>query len=150
MVLEHITHDVVRDYECDTQGIVNNAEFMHYCEHARNQCIFSLGYNLETLHHMQEDPVVAHAQMNFIRALRGGNKYAVHTKIERKGSMRLLFYQSIYNTNENMECVDATKNSVVSTNISGQLCFKSCFTIAIVRQGRPLPITHTVFAKLFG
>lgn len=27
----------VRDYECDLQGIVNNANYQHYMEHARHE-----------------------------------------------------------------------------------------------------------------
>ena len=26
----------VRDYECDIQGIVNNANYLHYIEHTRH------------------------------------------------------------------------------------------------------------------
>ncbi len=29
----------VRDYECDIQGIVNNANYQHYTEHTRNEFI---------------------------------------------------------------------------------------------------------------
>ena len=34
----------VRDYECDLQGIVNNAEYQHYLEHARHQFLRSVGH----------------------------------------------------------------------------------------------------------
>ena len=33
----------VRDYECDLQGIVNNANYQHYLEHARHLCKWAPG-----------------------------------------------------------------------------------------------------------
>ena len=33
----------VRDYECDMQGVVNNANYQHYLEHTRHEFISSLG-----------------------------------------------------------------------------------------------------------
>ena len=33
----------VRDYECDMQGIVNNAIYQHYLEHARHEYLLSHG-----------------------------------------------------------------------------------------------------------
>ena len=33
----------VRDYECDIEGIVNNANYLHYTEHTRHRFINSLG-----------------------------------------------------------------------------------------------------------
>ena len=33
----------VRDYECDIQGIVNNANYLHYTEHTRHRFLKSLG-----------------------------------------------------------------------------------------------------------
>ena len=35
----------VRDYECDIQGIVNNANYLHYTEHTRHLYLQSLGVN---------------------------------------------------------------------------------------------------------
>ena len=40
----------VRDYECDLQGIVNNAVYQHYTEHCRNEFMRQRLIGLETLH----------------------------------------------------------------------------------------------------
>ena len=33
----------VRDYECDIQGIVNNANYLHYIEHTRHLFLRATG-----------------------------------------------------------------------------------------------------------
>ena len=33
----------VRDYECDLQGIVNNANYQHYIEHTRHEFLLAQG-----------------------------------------------------------------------------------------------------------
>lgn len=40
----------VRDYECDLQGVVNNAVYMHYLSHARHEYIRSVGLDFAELH----------------------------------------------------------------------------------------------------
>ena len=49
----------VRDYECDIQGIVNNANYLHYTEHTRHQFLLSLGVSFAHLHEKGVDAVVA-------------------------------------------------------------------------------------------
>ena len=39
----------VRDYECDLQGIVNNANYQHYLEHARHLYLRELGIDFSVL-----------------------------------------------------------------------------------------------------
>jgi len=43
-------HMQVRDYECDIQGIVNNAVYQNYFEHTRHEFIKSAGLNFADLH----------------------------------------------------------------------------------------------------
>ena len=39
----------VRDYECDIEGIVNNANYLHYAEHTRHLFLRSLGVSFAKL-----------------------------------------------------------------------------------------------------
>ena len=39
----------VRDYECDLQGVVNNAVYQNYLEHARHEYLKSIGIDFAAL-----------------------------------------------------------------------------------------------------
>ena len=52
----------VRDYECDLQGIVNNANYQHYLEHTRHEFLLSTGVSFAGLHEQGVDPVVVYFQ----------------------------------------------------------------------------------------
>lgn len=43
----------VRDYECDLQGIVNNANYQHYLEHTRHEFLTSAGVSFAGLHEQE-------------------------------------------------------------------------------------------------
>ena len=40
----------VRDYECDMEGIVNNAIYQHYLEHTRHEFLASSGISFIEMH----------------------------------------------------------------------------------------------------
>ena len=45
----------VRDYECDLQGIVNNANYQHYLEHTRHEFLTSVGVSFAALHEQRSE-----------------------------------------------------------------------------------------------
>ena len=65
----------VRDYECDLQGIVNNANYQHYLEHTRHEFLTSVGISFARLHEEGVDPVVARLTMAFKTPLRSGDEF---------------------------------------------------------------------------
>ena len=55
----------VRDYECDIEGIVNNANYLHYCEHTGHLFLKECGLSFAEMHERGVDAVVAHMSMQF-------------------------------------------------------------------------------------
>lgn len=96
----------VRDYECDAQGVVNNANYLHYFEHTRHEFMESCGLRLRDLTAEDIIPVVRHADIKYKHSLRGSDEFVCTAKIERKG-IRYYFLQQIYRLPERTLCADA-------------------------------------------
>ncbi len=92
-----MTHELrmkVRDYECDLQGIVNNANYQHYTEHARHEFLLSQGVSFARLHERGIDAVVAHLNMAFKVPLRSGDEFLCRLRL-RKDGIKYVFHQDI-------------------------------------------------------
>lgn len=85
----------VRDYECDLQGIVNNANYQHYLEHTRHEFLSSIGVSFAELHTQGIDPVVARINIAFKTPLRSGDEFASKLYLKKEG-IKYLFYQDIF------------------------------------------------------
>ena len=48
----------VRDYEVDSEGIVNNAIYLHYLEHTRHEFCEWAGLSFRAMHEQGIDPVL--------------------------------------------------------------------------------------------
>ena len=86
----------VRDYECDIQGVVNNANYQHYMEHARHEFLESLGVSFGELHDKGIDLMVSKITIEYKRPLRGSDRFEVRINMLRKGA-KLIIKQDIYN-----------------------------------------------------
>lgn len=87
----------VRDYEIDYQGIVNNANYLHYMEHTRHEYCRGAGLSFGQMHSMGIDPVIARADIEYRTPLRIGDTFVSCLDIERHGP-RFVFVQDIYKT----------------------------------------------------
>lgn len=86
----------VRDYELDTQDVVNNSVYQNYLEHARHQFLKEIGINFNGLHANGVDAVVHKVELEYKRPLRGDNSFVVRSRIYQKGHVRFIFDQDIY------------------------------------------------------
>jgi acyl-CoA thioester hydrolase len=85
----------VRDYECDLQGVVNNANYQHYLEHARHEFLVSKGISFAALHEEGLDLIVVKVEIDYKYPLRSRDNFAVRLNVEREGNARIIFNQDI-------------------------------------------------------
>lgn len=95
----YTTRMQVRDYECDIQGIVNNANYLHYTEHTRHMFLRSLGISFADMHEKGEDVVVARMTLQYKVPLRCDDEFISCLNIERDG-LRYIFNQDIYRASD--------------------------------------------------
>ena len=85
----------VRDYECDLQGVVNNANYQHYMEHARHEFLEHAGANFGELHQQGIS----------------GNRFSVKLNISREGA-KLVFLEDIYRLSDDKLCARGRVESI--------------------------------------
>jgi acyl-CoA thioester hydrolase len=112
---------VVRDYECDLQGVVNNAIYQHYLEHARHQFLISKDISFVQLHDEGIDLIVTKVEIEYKFPLRSRDEFVVTVEIQREGNARILFVQDIFRLPD--------LKPVVKAKVTG----------VATRKGRPVP-----------
>jgi acyl-CoA thioester hydrolase len=85
----------VRDYECDLQGVVNNAVYQNYLEHARHVFLKEQGIDFAALAREGVNLVVIRAELDYKGSLTSGDSFTVKTRFVRKSRLKFLFVQEI-------------------------------------------------------
>ena len=109
----------VRDYECDVQGHVNNANYQHYFEVTRHEFLEKVGLNFHKLHLQGKDAVVASVHIRYKIPLIGMDKFKCTISRIDKVSVKYIFHQEIIRIEDNALCAKA-KIEVVNL-INGKL-----------------------------
>jgi acyl-CoA thioester hydrolase len=88
----------VRDYECDYEGIVNNAVYLNYLEHTRHEFLKQSGLKVVELAQRGINLVVIRAEIDYLWPLRSGDAFEVRMTMERISRLRFAFVQDIFRT----------------------------------------------------
>lgn len=85
----------VRDYEVDAEGIVNNAEYLHYMEHTRHEFCRMAGCSFRQMRERGLDPVATRIEVDYKRPLVLSDEMLSCLNLTRKGPL-FIFEQDIY------------------------------------------------------
>jgi len=105
----------VRDYECDIQGIVNNAVYQSYLEHARHEYLLSKEGSFKELTDQGILLMVSRIEMDFKSPLSSRDSFAVKLLTERQG-VKLIFFQDIFRLSDDALCLRARVEVIAKVN----------------------------------
>ena len=105
----------VRDYECDIEGIVNNANYLHYTEHTRHRFLKHAGLSSVEMHEKGVDAVVARMQLAYKTPLRCDDEFISCMNLRKQG-VRYIFTHDIFRANDERLCFHADVELVCLIN----------------------------------
>ena len=118
----------VRDYECDIEGIVNNANYLHYTEHTRHLFLKQCGLSFGEMHQQGIDAVVARMQLEFKVPLRCDDEFISRLWIEKDG-IKYIFHQDIFRASDEALCFRGkiTLVCLVNGRLAGSEAYDAAF-----------------------
>lgn len=105
----------VRDYECDIEGIVNNANYLHYIEHTRHLFLRSIGVSFAELHKKGVDPVVSRMNLRYKSPLRCDDLFVSKLALRKEG-IRYIFTQDLFRKSDMRHSFNAEVELVCLVN----------------------------------
>ena len=93
----------VRDYECDIEGIVNNANYLHYCEHTRHLFLKQCGLSFAEMHAKGIDAVVARMNLQYKIPLRPDDELLSRLRLTKEG-IKYVFHHDIFRVADEKLC----------------------------------------------
>ena len=94
----------VRDYECDMQGIVNNANYQQWA-----------GTSFTDLRNNGIEPVVNRIEIDYKNSLHSQDWFICKLYVRKEG-IKFVFYQDIYRKSDDKICAKARVETVCINN----------------------------------
>lgn len=146
--INHLSEFKVRDYECDLQGIVNNANYFHYLEQSRHEFLQSHGIDFKLAHDMGLDLVVAKAEVDFIKPLLPSDKFVIRLEFSREGRLRYIFSQKIFRFKDDENAGNGVEPRSPEDFPNAELILVAKITCACIDRNRSKPCKFEWLEKI--
>ena len=125
----------VRDYECDIEGIVNNANYLHYTEHTRHLFLKACGLSFAEMHEKGVDAVVARMNLQYKTPLRCDDEFISRLWLEKDG-IKYIFHQDIFRASDEALCFrgNITLVCLVNGRLSGSPDYDKAFAPYLISR----------------
>ena len=87
----------VRDHELDQFGVVNNAIYQNYFEHARHAFLASRRISIKNFLEGNYRPVISRMELEYVLPLQSGDIFSVQVWLCRITRIKFQFFQQIHN-----------------------------------------------------
>lgn len=105
----------VREYEVDSQGVVNHAVYVNYLEHARSFFLKAHGFEYGRLVEAGVHLMVSHMSLDFKSSLRSGDEVLIRLSAARHGA-KLRFHQVVLRAADEIQCAVASTDVICLKN----------------------------------
>ena len=107
----------VRDYELDSEGVVNNAIYLHYLEYTRHCFCEYVGYSFKQMRDDGVIPMLSRIEADYKRPMRSGETVVSKLWVEMQG-VRFVFHQDLFDKD------------------SGELSLKAVVSVIAIENGK--------------